>query len=73
VECAGILPDQGHAAFDIGGLVVFLDHGLQWQMAWGLESRRDAPSQHDRHAKSRIKPAVDGLFGAYMVPLSASG
>ena len=27
-ERAGILPDQGHAAFDIGGLVVFLDHGL---------------------------------------------
>ena len=24
---AALLPDGGHAAFDIGGLVVFLDHG----------------------------------------------
>ena len=29
LEGAGVLPDQGHAAFDIGGLVVLLDHGLQ--------------------------------------------
>jgi len=28
-ERACILPNQGHAAFDIGGLVVFLDHGLR--------------------------------------------
>jgi hypothetical protein len=26
-ERAALLPDGGHAAFDIGGLVVFLDHG----------------------------------------------
>ena len=27
LERAAVLPDPGHAAFDIGGLVVFLDHG----------------------------------------------
>ena len=27
LERAALLPDAGHAAFDIGGLVVFLDHG----------------------------------------------
>ena len=27
LERAALLPDPGHAAFDIGGLVVFLDHG----------------------------------------------
>ncbi len=26
LECAALLPDPGHAAFDIGGLVVFFDH-----------------------------------------------
>src|ERR1700759_3895670 len=37
------------------------------RMDRGLESRRDAPSQHDRAAQSRIGPAGDGLIGADMV------
>src|SRR6201985_1342496 len=38
----------------------------------GLESRRDAPSQHDRRAKRRIKSLRNGLFGADMVSRKAS-
>ena len=47
LECAGFLPEAAHAGFDIGGLVVLLDHReMQSLGLWnGLESRRDAPSQ----------------------------
>ncbi len=42
LEGTAVLPDDGHAGFDIGGLVVFLDHGAR------LESRARAPSQPDQ-------------------------
>ena len=35
LERAALLPDPGHAAFDIGGLVVFLDHDSAIWQCWG--------------------------------------
>ncbi len=51
---AGILPDQGHAGFDVGGLVVFLDHGGAIWLWNGLETRPGAASQHDRSCQKRL-------------------
>ena len=39
LERAALLPDPGHAAFDIGGLVVFLDHGNAIGMVGALLSK----------------------------------
>src|SRR5262249_61316373 len=44
-ERAGVLPDQGHAAFDVGGLVVLLNHGRR---TGGLKG----PRKPQGHAKS---------------------
>ncbi len=50
LERPGFLPQAGHTGFDIGGLVVLLDHReMQSLGLWnGLESRRNAPSQPDK-------------------------
>ena len=40
LERAALLPDPGHAAFDIGGLVVFLDHGTA---IWGCGAALENP------------------------------
>ena len=66
LERAALLPDAGHAAFDIGGLVVFFDHDSANRGVWNaLESRRSAPSQpdkcqHDLQANDALKPARGG-------------
>ncbi len=54
LERAALLPDAGHAAFDIGGLVVLLDHGNAIRLWNGLESRRSAPSQPGRRRPAAI-------------------
>ncbi len=71
LEGAGVLPDQGHAAFDVGGLVVLLDHDVQSAMVGGLKSRHGAPSQHGSRFENANYSGSNGTFGADMgVPAS---
>ena len=67
LEGAGVLPDQGHAAFDVGGLVVLLDHDVQSAMVGGLKSRHGAPSQHGSRFQNANYSGSNGTFGADMV------
>src|SRR4029450_1884936 len=53
LERAALLPDQGHAAFDIGGLVVFLDHGTAIGMMGALLSKPVAGPLKERKSNQR--------------------